>query len=344
MGVYRRPDSPFWWILLDGFGVRESTQIPIEGGSPKQSAELRRQAQARYATRMQEMVALKGAKPIISFRSHARWYEDHHAAHLRGAERVSSMLRSLSRYFGAFPSIAAITPETIKEWMTWRKHQVEPSTVNRELDVLKSLLRTAVPKYLATNPASEIRHFRVSERERRVLTPDEEARLLAVGSPSDKAWITLALDTLLRLSNTVDLKWAQVKMDRRVIVPLNAKVSHDIVPMSSRLHEALKHLPRDSVYVFPQFHDGSGGQSSKQRAIRRFAQLCQLAHVDHGRGVEGVTFHCLRHTGATRALQRGASVRTVMKLGGWKDERTVMRYVHASDADVRAAAESIGST
>ena len=52
----------------------------------------------------------------------------------------------------------------------------------------------------------------------------------------------------------------------------------------------------------------------------------------------------LSSTGATRALQNGASVRTVMKLGGWKDERMVMRYVHASDADVRAAAESIGIT
>ena len=41
-------------------------------------------------------------------------------------------------------------------------------------------------------------------------------------------------------------------------------------------------------------------------------------------------------------LHLNPSVRTVMKLGGWKSERSVMRYVHASDIDVQAAAESIG--
>lgn len=335
-----------WWCVLDGHNVRESTGIPVEGGSPEQSKELRRQAHTIYATRMAQLAALKGdtARPVISWRKHARWYEDHHAAHLRGAERVSSMLRALTTYFARFESIAGITEHDIKEWMTWRKRQVSASTVNRELDVLKSVLRTAVPKYLEASPAREMRRFRLVETERRVLTPEEEARLLAVGSVSDRAWITLALDTLLRLTNTIDLKWAQVKMDRRVIIPLNAKVSHDAVPISTRLHTLLATLPREGAYVFPQFHEGDGLQAAKNRAIRRFAYLCQLAHVEHGRGVAGVTFHCLRHTGATRALQRGASVRTVMKLGGWKDERSVMRYVHASDADVRAAAESIGDS
>ena len=33
-----------------------------------------------------------------------------------------------------------------------------------------------------------------------MLTREEEARLLAVGSPSDRAWIILGIDTLLRLN------------------------------------------------------------------------------------------------------------------------------------------------
>jgi hypothetical protein len=31
-----------------------------------------------------------------------------------------------------------------------------------------------------------------------------------------------------------------------------------------------------------------------------------------------------------------------MKLGGWKDIRSVLRYTDAADSDVRLAAESIG--
>lgn len=60
--------------------------------------------------------------------------------------------------------------------------------------------------------------------------------------------------------------------------------------------------------------------------------------------MNGVTIHCLRHTGATRALQAGHSVRSVMDLGGWRLPSTVMRYLHATDIDVQRAAESIGQS
>jgi len=348
MGVYQRPDSKFWWVLLDGYDLRESTKIPVSSPNPKLAADAKKQAETHYVTRMAELakLGLSTTHEVISYRKLSQWYSAHHAAHLRGVARVDSMLRQLDAYFGRFLSVAVITEQDIREWMTWRKRQVEPGTVNRELDVLKSLLRSAVPRYLPASPAADLRRLRVVEQERRVLTEDEETRLLAVGTPADRAWITLAIDTLLRLSNTILLKWPQVKLDRGVIVPLNAKVSHDVVPISRRLDAALRGLSSDDGYVFSQFHETrmGGEQAAKQKAIRRFDLLCQLAGVPHGRAVDGVTFHCLRHTGATRALQGGASVRTVMKLGGWKDERMVMRYAHASDADVRAAVEIIGQS
>ena len=106
---------------------------------------------------------------------------------------------------------------------------------------------------------------------------------------------------------------------------------------------ALDQLPQRSAYVFQSLHDkGKGPTAAKNLLIRQFDALCQSAGLPHGRKAGGLTFHCLRHTGASRALQAGASVRTVMTLGGWKDLRSVLRYTHASDADVQAAAESIG--
>ena len=151
------------------------------------------------------------------------------------------------------------------------------------------------------------------------------------------------LDTLLRLGSLLSLKWEQVKLETRTIVVLNAKVSTTPKPISSRLYAALKDLPRTGPYVFGQFYPttATGSSSPKNRATRRFDALCELAQVPHGRAVNGVTIHSLRHTGATRALQAGASVRTVMDLGGWTNAATVMRYLHASDRDVRDAAESI---
>lgn len=333
-------------MVIEGTGERRSTGVPRAAGFPAQALEQRRQAETIYAaTKTDAAKRAAGLLPqqqTITFRTHATWYETHVAAHHRGADKEASMLGRLHEHFDRFASLAEIDVLAVREWMTARKRSVQASTVNRELDVLKRVLASAVPKYLAASPIAGLRRFRTNETEPRVLTPDEEARLLAIAGPADCAWLLTALDTLLRLSSVVNLKWAQVKLDRSVIVPLNAKVSHDAAPISRRVDLALRALPRANDWVFPEFHRrGKGKTAGKNKGIRRFMLLCQQAEIPYGRAAGGVTFHCLRHTGATRALQRGASVRTVMKLGGWKDERSVMRYVHAADSDVRAAAESI---
>lgn len=326
--------------------LRRSTGILKDGGSPAGDTAQWAKAERVYELEKSRHVLglVSPDKPIISFSEWATWYETHVSAHMRGADRVRSMLKTLRAAFTHIDSIAELDATSVEEWKTTRKRQgVAPATVNRELDVLKALMNKAVPKYLERSPLGTVRRFRIPEAEPRVLTVEEEDRLLAIASDDERAWVTLALDTLLRLSNVVHLKWPQVRFREQVIVPLNAKISHDGVPITARLKIALQQLDRDSEYVFPQYHDGKGPTAAKNEMIRAFDALCQKARIPHGRGNHGVTFHCLRHTGATRALQKGASIRTVMKLGGWKDERSVIRYTHATDADVRTAAESIGA-
>ena len=58
----------------------------------------------------------------------------------------------------------------------------------------------------------------------------------------------------------------------------------------------------------------------------------------------GVTFHCLRHTGASRMLvEGGVDLETVRQIGGWSSYRMLQRYVHPTDAARRAAVEAIGN-
>lgn len=351
MGLYRRRDSPWWWFRIEGTTIRRSTGIATEGASPAQTRDCRAAAEAIYlAAQTKHALAQAGlgpaTRPRIGFRAFRQWYETHVVVHQRGAVRAASMLRLLGQHFDRFTDLTHITPLVVREWQTTRRRQVAAATVNREFDTLKALLRAAVPEYLESHPFPDVRRLRQPETEARVLTYDEEARLLAVCSPSDRAFILAGLDTLLRLGSLLALRWDQVKLDRRVIVVLNPKVKTRPKPISLRLLDALRALPRTSPYVFAQFYPRAQESPTiaANLATRRFARLCALADVRHGRACNGVTIHSMRHTGATRALQRGASVRTVMELGGWTLPTTVMRYLHASDGDVAAAAESIGQS
>ena len=92
------------------------------------------------------------------------------------------------------------------EWRTTRRREVAAGTVNRELALLKHLMGTAVPKYIAENPVARLSDLRTQNRDIRTLSREEETRLLAAASDQERALIICGLDTLQRLSNVAGLK------------------------------------------------------------------------------------------------------------------------------------------
>lgn len=50
-------------------------------------------------------------------------------------------------------------------------------------------------------------------------------------------------------------------------------------------------------------------------------------------GIDGVSHHTFRHTGASVMVEKGVSFRTVQEIGGWGSLRMVERYAHPTDAE-----------
>jgi hypothetical protein len=166
MGVYVRSDSPFFWLLLERpgqKGIRESTGIPVNGGTPPQSKVNRQLAEQAYSVRMADLARhryqLPVAKDEISFGAFADWYEKNVSVHKRNADRERSMIRRFQRDLGDLPLIE-ITRERVQEWITTRREAVSASTVNRETELLKHMMGQAVPKYLPANPLSRLGRLR----------------------------------------------------------------------------------------------------------------------------------------------------------------------------------------
>lgn len=324
-------------MALEGTTTRESTRIPLDGGTPNQTLANRRQAQAAYAARMGDLARRRYRLPADvaqrSFLEQRTWYAEHISTQKRAERKEASMLGILGRFFDAH-ELAAIDQALVREWRSSRLASVTASTVYREEALLRHVLSTAVPKYLERSPLAGLASVRVAKTDTRILTREEESRLLRATAGEDRALIVTALDTLLRLTNARKLRRQQ---DHGRYLFSDTKTDAIRIPVSMRLRKLLDALPVDGPHFFPT-HAGP----SHYPTAKMFAAACQRAKVTMGRRTGGISFHCLRHTGASRMLESGADVKIVMEIGGWKNLKVLERYLHTSEERKQAAVNAVG--
>ena len=117
----------------------------------------------------------------------------------------------LKNYFGVMP-LDQLTPAHLARYRDTRLKTVQPITVQRDFTVLRSAITTAMIEWdipLKLNPVSRIRFRKVDKPRVRVMSDDEEIRLLEHASPMlGRLWlvnsfarlIAMCLGSAIRLS------------------------------------------------------------------------------------------------------------------------------------------------
>jgi integrase len=343
MGVYERADSRCWWMWLEGTNppIRTSTKVPL--GAKHARKDSRDQAEEIYRAAMGDVARgtfkLPTAKASRTFRQQAEWYRDNVTVHHRGAARERSTLNNLIAHFGDLP-LASITTASVEAWKLQRAKVVKQSTVNRELEVLKPVLSSAVPHVIDSNPAATVKKFRLRFPQITILTEHAEDALLKVATPAERAFLLLGLDALLRSGDARRLRVEHDKGGYLEIV--DPKTEAYKVPVSKRLRAALDALRPVEGFYFPRKYAKTWRAMNSITAFALFRGVCDRANVPAGRAGGGVTFHALRHTGATRAA-RSVKLTVVQRLGGWKSLTQLARYDHPDDPEIIRAVEAIGA-
>lgn len=312
---------------------QQSTKVLVQGPTVEDTRRNRKLAEQIYQAAMGDLARNRWAIPTSPVESSVNlfmdWYDANVTAHKRGARREREILTRLRTVFGPL-ALTAVTRDTVLEWRTQRTHQVSAATVNREMDVLKHLLAAAVPKYITLSPIARLPRLHTRTPTRILLTPAQERKLLKVLTPENRAILLLALDTLMR---TGDIERLRRDDDRgRYLVVQDSKTGYYEVPISTRVRKALDTLPmRGSRFFLRQ----------RGSIAQMFERACRRCGIPYGQG-KGVTFHALRHTGASRMLAQKVNPRVVMAIGNWKSLRQLTRYTHPTEREQRAAVELIG--
>lgn len=351
MGVFTRSDSPYYWLWLEtAIPSRQREKTAVKVGTTAHARRDNRQlVEQVYAQRMRELAAhvhrLPAEKPAIRFAAYATLYERDTVPHHRGAYREREMLKTLNTGLGP-ELLSLIDKARVVQWRTQRRQQVSARTVNREVDLLKSMLRDAVPTYLDASPIVGLKRLPVVPPKRRLMTPIEETKILRVLSREDRAIFLMGLDTLCRLGDILDLRRED---DRgKTLYIQHPKASHDsspyTVPVSTRLRKALNALPKAGDWYFPHRRHAPTDAARRCSVRTALERACEVVKVPYGRKRNGITFHwATRRTGATRMLQAGAKLKAVQEVGHWKRPDVMLDiYAESTSKEARRAVELVG--
>jgi integrase len=274
----------------------------------------------------------------IAFGEFGTRYMEYAKTNKRSWLRDQQMLKHLTKFFGSERQISEVIAADIEGYKIHRRKQVSGSTVNRELALLKRMLNLAIDwdLYLGSNPVRKVKFFQEINTGFHVLSKEEEKQFLASATPYIQDIAVFALNTGLRIGEIRSLKWESVDLENNLLTVF-AEKTHKIrpVPINAGTRHVLEFwaLGRKSEFVFYNHQTGKPFVDLKAG----FALACRKA------GIEGVTWHTLRHTFASRLLDRGVDIVTVQQLLGHSTLTVTMRYTHTNLDSKKAAVAKLES-
>ena len=234
-----------------------------------------------------------------------------------------------------------LTAPQVRAWLRGLEEAENPlstRTIRLSLLVLQMALRQAVQDgLLERNPAEHIKGPKLVQRPAAFWDEGEIRTFLAAvdGEPYE-ALFKLAIGTGMRKGEIVNLTWGDIDLNSGTAVVQKAKTvtGRRTVPLPEFVVDALRGLPKGSVFVFPSTTgnrlDAGRPNDWLNEAIRK-TELPRL------------TFHGLRHTAISLMAVEGVPITTTMAIVGHKTMRmTAERYSHVPDKSKREAMEKVG--
>ena len=326
-----------YYFRVNGQRHRASTETPNKHQATNiEARERSRILEGKHGIRKQ---------PDITFRAFAQVYlRDHAELHKRSVDRDREIIRHLNQAFGGVV-LHEITRHRIEQYKRerlngkWRAHRqkrapkpLKPATVNRELDTLKSIFSKAVEwGKLLESPARLVKRLPVENRRTRILTLDEQRRLLKACRPTLRGIVTFALITGARISEVLSLRWDQCSGGMVSFYRTKNGWARRF-PISPVLEEVLAEQHRFTAWVFPNPRTQKA-YTDVDSSFRRALIRAQIATGD-------VSLHTLRHTALSRMIESGIDDYTVMEISGHRSTRMLARYTHPTEARKQEALES----
>ncbi len=248
---------------------------------------------------------------------------------------IAHFARWLEQTYGEAFDPAAVVPRDVADWKSHQQtvERAAPATINQRLTALSRFFQWAVANdHARTNPTSLVKQLRIEQAAPKALDKKQTRRLLRQvereENRRDIALVTLLLETGLRISEALALTPADLEINERsgsVTVRRGKGGQTRTVPLTAEARRALSdYLESVSVGETEPLWVGQRGSLTDPAGIYKLLKnLAFRAGLDP----DLVTPHVLRHTFATRYLERNpGDLRGLAALLGHRSLDTVMIY------------------
>lgn len=230
------------------------------------------------------------------------------------------------------------------------EENLSSKTVRDILTLLRSILKYTAKQFPGIFPSVEICYPKEQKKEARVLSLEEQRRFISylqTDMDECKFGILLAFLTGLRVGELCALKWENICLKNRTI-RVNATMQRlrnldctgegktKVIIGSPKSETSIRIIPlTDEATRLCGQYDPHSPAAFLLTGTEKFMEPRQvqkrLAKYTKECGLDGVHFHTIRHTFATRCVEVGFEIKSLSEILGHANTTiTLDRYVHSS--------------
>ena len=196
--------------------------------------------------------------------------------------------------------------------------------------------------YIEDNPFKKIKFPQIPKNYPIFIT-EEEFSILISHTPKNylKDLFTTAFNTGMRLGELVNMRWSWIDLNEKIITIKNGEGFHSkgkkerIIPISSTVFQIIERRQGKVKSEDPNgylFCKSSGWRYNEDYISKQFKRVVRSAKLN-----DKIHFHTLRHSFASRLVQKGVSLYVVKELLGHEDLSTTQIYSHLQSQNLRDA-------
>ncbi len=315
MGVYKRKDSSYWWYNFSMNGRRYQISTKIRNKRDNKKIALQ-----EYQLHIDRVLQLGDC-------TEKTWddlYDRYYALYKKVDQ---NNLNILNRYFSR-KKLSQLTRDYLNKTVDFYATRRKAATVNRVFNTLRSILNKAYKELGWIPKVPFVKKLKEDDFIATILSCKQEKELLRILPVHTRDIAKFALQTGLRKSAITNLTWDMVQWEQKKLnIPGKFMKNRKAIsiPLTKAAWEIIACQPQRGLYPNIFKYRGKPIKNPAGTAWKRALKNLSLNNL---------RFHDLRHTWATRMMEKNVPEDTISYLGGWSDNQMVSRYSRQRQIDV----------